>query len=54
MPTTGRFSGRTLPLGVPLLEARPQVRGADVFVLSGKEYEGRGRLVKDGFVVFAG
>jgi len=41
-------------LGFPLFEARPQAVGEDVFVLSGKECEGRGQLVEDGFVVFAG
>jgi hypothetical protein len=44
----------TSALGFPLFEARPQATGADVFVLSGKDCEGQGQLVEDGFTVFAG
>ncbi len=41
-------------LGFPLFEPRPQATGEDVFVLTGKDCEGRGQLVEDGFTVFAG
>jgi hypothetical protein len=44
----------TSALGFPLFEARPQATGADVFVLSGPDCEGRGQLVEDGFTVLAG
>jgi len=44
----------TSALGFPLFEARPQATGADVFVLTGPECEGRGQLVEDGFTVFGG
>lgn len=44
----------TSALGFPLFEARPTASGADVFVLSGPDCEGRGQLVEDGFAVFAG
>jgi len=44
----------TSALGFPLFEARPQATGEDVFVLIGRDCEGRGQLVEDGFTVFAG
>lgn len=44
----------TSALGFPLFEARPQATGADVFLLTGKDFEARGQLVEDGFTVFAG
>ena len=44
----------TSALGFPLFEARPQATGEDVFVLTGKDCEGKGQLVEDGFTVFAG
>jgi len=44
----------TSALGFPLFEPRPQATDTDVFVLTGKDCEGRGQLVEDGFTVFAG
>jgi len=44
----------TSALGFPLFEPRPQATDEDVFVLTGKDCEGRGQLVEDGFTVFAG
>lgn len=41
-------------LGFPLFEPRPQAQGEDAFLLTGKDCEGRGQLVEDGFTVFAG
>lgn len=41
-------------LGFPLFEPRPEAGGPDVFVLAGPQCEGRGKLVEDGFTVFAG
>lgn len=41
-------------LGFPLFEPRPDANGPDVFILNGKECEGRGKMVEDGFTVFAG
>jgi len=44
----------TSALGFPLFEARPTASSVDVFGLSGRDCEGRGQLVEDGFTVFAG
>jgi len=44
----------TSALGFPLFEPRPEATGEDVFVLAGRDCEGRGQLVEDGFTVFAG
>jgi hypothetical protein len=44
----------TSALGFPLFEPRPEATGEDVFVLTGKDCEGQGQLVEDGFTVFAG
>ena len=40
--------------GFPLFERRPDARAEDIFILTGKDCEGRGQLVEDGFTVFAG
>jgi hypothetical protein len=44
----------TSALGFPLFEPRPQAIGEDLFFLAGKDCEGQGQLVEDGFTVFAG
>jgi uncharacterized protein DUF4357 len=41
-------------LGFPLLEARPEAAGVDLFFVTGPDCEGRGQLVEDGFTVLAG
>jgi hypothetical protein len=41
-------------LGFPLFEPRPDASGPDVFILSGPQCEGRGKMVEEGFTVFAG
>ncbi len=44
----------TSSLGFPVVEARPAVVSAETFYIKGKNAEGRGQMVEDGFVVLAG
>ncbi|MFW6062182.1 MAG: GIY-YIG nuclease family protein, partial [Planctomycetota bacterium] len=44
----------TSALGFPVVESRPRREAAEIFHLSGKEAEGKGQMVEDGFTVLAG
>ena len=44
----------TSTLGFPVVEARPAEASAEVFYIKGKDAEGRGQMVEDGFTVLPG
>lgn len=44
----------TSSLGFPVVEARPAEANAEVFYIKGKDAEGRGQMVEDGFTVLPG
>ncbi len=44
----------TSSLGFPVVEARPTEESAEVFHIKGKDAEGRGQMVEDGFTVLPG
>lgn len=44
----------TSSLGFPVVEARPAEESAEVFIIKGKDAEGRGQMVEDGFTVLPG
>ena len=54
MDAFGTLNILTSALGFPLFEPRPKATGENVFILIGKDCEGQGQLVEDGFTVFAG
>lgn len=43
----------TSSLGFPVVEARPAEESAEVFYIKGKDAEGRGQMVEDGFTVLS-
>jgi hypothetical protein len=44
----------TSSLGFPVVEQRPKSPAADMFYVKGKNIEGKGQLVEDGFTVLSG
>jgi len=44
----------TSSLGFPVVEPRPAAKAAEVFYIKGKDAEGKGQMVEDGFTVLAG
>jgi len=44
----------TSSLGFPVVEARPAAKAEEVFYIKGKDAQGKGQMVEDGFTVLAG
>jgi len=44
----------TSSLGFPVVEPRPAAKAAEVFYIKGRDAQGKGQMVEDGFTVLAG